>query len=91
MNSKPEMQKPVMIASTEKVSVSMQRRNGNTFVEIVSGGRDLTVRTQDGTAEDLRAIAKDMRDDALVRLGRAALVLAGAEELECAALAKKAA
>ncbi|MGF6603987.1 putative alpha/beta-hydrolase family hydrolase [Paraburkholderia sp. GAS448] len=86
-----QTQQPAATNSAEKVSVSMQRSNGYMFVEIVSGGRDLSLRTENGTADELRAIAKEMREDAMVRLRRAALVLGGADELDRVAQAKKAA
>jgi hypothetical protein len=77
--------------SAEKLSVSMQRRDSYTFVDIVSGGRDLTVRTLDGTADELRAIAKEMRFDAMMHIRRAALVQVAAEQLDRANAVKKAA
>jgi hypothetical protein len=86
-----QTQQPETTTSSEKLSVSMQRRDSYTFVDIVSGGRDLTVRTLDGTADELRAIAKEMRFDAMVRIRRAALVQAAAEQLDRADAVKKAA
>jgi hypothetical protein len=84
-----QAEQPAAMPSMENPSVSLQRQNGHVFVGIVSRDRGITVRTQDGTAEELRALAKELQDDATKRLRRAAFVLAGAEELERAAQAKK--
>lgn len=74
--------------SDAEVSVSMQRSNGQMVVDIRSGGRNLWLRTVDGSAAELRSIAKEMEDDGLHRLRRAALIYAGANALDRTSQAK---
>lgn len=80
---KPAEQAPQPSAKFEaEVWVSMLCSAGQMVVDIRSGGRDLSVRTVNGTSAELRSIAKEMEDDGLRRLRRAALIFAGANELE---------
>lgn len=89
-NSNAEVQQPAA-TSTGKVSVSIRRSNGHMFVEIRSDGHDMSLRTDNGTAAELRAIATEMQEDAKRRLSRAAFILEGADALDRVAQAQKAA
>lgn len=85
-HTSPSIQQPKVTAADP--SVSIQRNGTDMVVNIRSGGRDLSVRTVNGTASELRSIAYEMEQDGLRRLRRAALVLAGASALDPAAHAE---
>ncbi|HJP69623.1 MAG TPA: hypothetical protein VJ846_12040 [Sphingomicrobium sp.] len=85
----PEAQAQQQSTNTEPgLSVSMQRSGGDMVVNLRSGGRDLSVRTVNGTAAEMRSIAREIEESGLSRLRRAALVFAGADALERASHAK---